>query len=526
MNRFDRAIRIASLAACVLILAVLAAYQAPIVAYYRYRPVMLLSEEAALTIGTLSGPARERTMTRLRTKNMRGVIFREETLEDLEQSGRAFVATGEEVIRLFKLQSVVSYYVYEQVRDKKLNPQGSYIFFSDGPVFERVYAELKFRLPPDSVKIYERGLLRGDASFPDNYILESTLSPSALRSVPLGWPSDHIRETLAAVRPSEGDTIWPVLWSDATSTPARRVTLDTSIPEAIELNPAYLRFPFNAIRIIYDPMELLTSPRSSDVMDLLSLRPLNASLILALGILLIIAAVLRSAPQPVLGLFCSSLLLVVVFTMLPSQKLWVAQGVVGLLPSAAMIMWMSSAKTFCASPAFRRDDRSAAGLLGRLMMPVSCAGWLWAALVWHFGEAETMPWSEYGLYAAPVLSAAFLIGVWAIEVSNQPVYPKHIFAGVELAAGLGILIFSASEYVLAAAAAVAWARWLAMAFSGPRLTVTETPGQYAALYLSAALCLKLYLTLAPLTASVAVALCYAAGYALMRLWRVRSSPVA
>lgn len=526
MNALRRATRSGPAWVSIASFLALSFYLLPHLAYFSCRPILLLSHDAAQSIAASSGAAREHAFKWLMIKNVQGVVFYEETLEDLQKTGRLFVASGEEVLRLFKLQSVVSYYVYEQVRDKNLKPRGSYVFISDASVFDRVWQELKWRLSPDDVSIFERGNFRGDASFPDNFILESSIPPEKLVRIPLGWPVERIRETLASLQAQRAETLSPVLWSEdpAMFSAKPAAALDTALPAAIRLHLPLLRFPYDSIRIVHDPAELISLPRSSDLKSLLSLPVLPANLPLALAILFILAASLRLSQWISWSIAISAALMVAMFALLPSQKIWVLEGVAALLPPAGLFCWMAAADQFRSG-----QGRPLLGFftfikfLGMIVLYLATAGWLLATLIWQYPALALDRYAVYGIMVVPVCSALLFLAVWGIEVANRPIYPRHIRTGTELLLAAGVLFGCTTAWILVLAAAAAWFRWLVLVERTRGRTLEDAPGNYAAFFAASALSLKLFFGSSPLTAALGLAAAFGFGAILSTAWLSRAA---
>lgn len=510
--------------ACALL--VLGYFLLPHLVFFSFRPVLLLSTESAQDISASSGLARERANQRMILKNVQGVVFTEETLQDLQKSGRAFVASGEELLRMFKLQSVASYYVFEQVRDKNLKPDGSYIFFSESALFERVFEELKRRLPLGSVAVYERGIFRGDASFPDNFILECSVPAERLETLPLGWPVERIRETLEALKTREGDTLWPVLWSEGPASIRDPAAPDTAIPTAVRLTFPLLRFPYDSIRIIHDPAELIGVPRSSDLKSLLSYPELPPRAPLVLSVLLILAAGVRLTQWISWAIPITAALLVILFALLPAHQNWVLEGIAVLLPPSALLSWMAAADKFRAS--LNRAGRpflqsfTLANFSGWIVPFLVVPGWLLSTLFWQFPSLPLHRCAVYGITAAPVMAALLFLAVWGIEVSNRPVYPRHIRTGLELALSAVLLIGCTSAWILAIASSAAWARWMALLEQTRGRSLEDAPGNYAAFFIASALGLKIFFDASPAAAAVLLMAAFAAGAIFAAAWISRA----
>lgn len=520
----NRVVRHLPASVSVVILVVLGFYLLPHLTYFSYRPVLLLSRDAAQSVLSATGATRDRSSKWLIQKNVQGVVFFEETLQDLQKAGRAFVASGEELLRLFKLQSVASYYVFEQIRDKNLNPAGSYVFISEAPLFNRVFEILRWRLAPGDVVIFERGIFKGDASFPDNFILESSVSAEKIRTLPLGWPVEKIEETLSALQSRRGDTLWPVLWSES-SAPFASVTMpDTELPGAVHLQLPLLRVPYDSVRIVHDPVELISLPRSSNLGSLLALPTLPPNLPLGLAILVILVASLRLTRWIRWSILITAGFLVLLFALLPSQKNWVLEGVTALLFPSALICWMASADEF-------RSARGRGALQGINLLKFSLisivflapAGWLLATLFWQFPSLPLPACAVAGILAVPAISAALFLAVWGIEVSNRPIYPRHLRTGLELAGAMAILYGSTSGWVLSAAEAIAWARWLVLVERTHGRSLEDAPGNYAAFFVASALGLKLFFEVSPLFAVLIHLAAFACGHVLAASWLARAA---
>ncbi|OGH55691.1 MAG: hypothetical protein A3G34_01315 [Candidatus Lindowbacteria bacterium RIFCSPLOWO2_12_FULL_62_27] len=518
MNALKRAAQAAPAAIAAVTLLVLGVYLLPHLAWFSHQPVLLLSRDAAQAILSSSGSAYERTVTRIVTKNVQGVVFSEDTLEDLEQSGRAFVASGEELLRLFKLQSVASYYVFEQVRDKNLIPNGSYVFFSEAQLFDHVFNELKLRLPPGTVRVFERGIFKGDASFPDNYILESTVPIETLKTLAIGWPVQRIREITDALKTRAGDTLWPVLWSTEQG---------AEVPGAVRLDASYLRFPYDSVRIVHDPMELVVLRRGAELAAFQSAPRLPAATPLVLSILMILAASVRLSQWFAGSILIFAVLVVVILALLPSHEPWVLEGLSALLPPAALISWMAAADRF-------RSKRNSAilapahlfGFAAHSVLFLAAPGWLLSTLFWQYPALPLGDRAVWGLLLAPLCSAALFLAVWAIEVSNRPIFPRHLRTGLELGLSAAILFGVSSAWILCLAAAGAWSRWFVLLDRTRGSALEDAPGNYAAFFVASALGLKLFFETTPIAAVLWILTALMAGAGGASAWLARTAKSA
>lgn len=504
-------------------LLILGFYFLPHLVYFTRHPAVLFSEDAAQMVIRATGPDRERALSRMMTKNVQGVVFHEETLGDLESSGRVFIASGEELIRIFKLQSVASYYVYEQIRNKNIDPAGSYLFFSDAAVFERVYAELRRRLPPGSIKVYERGIFRGDASFPDNFILESKVSQSDIRSLSFGWPAERIRRTLRQLQVQRGDTMWPVLWSESAS-PVPSHATDTDMQLAIRLDLPLLRFPYDSIRIVQDPFELVQMPVSSSLSSVLSMPQPASNLPMVLAVCIVLAAALRLYQWTVWAYMLSAILLVSMFVLLPGELSWVLGGLAGLLPPCILFSWMTVADDIRAKKGgILKSPISMAIFVGWASVLIGSAGWILSTLFWQYPYLPLSRCSEYGILIIPGVAAVLFIAVWGIKVANHPIYPRHLRTGMEIIAAGWILFAASSMWILLLAGTLAWARWV-MSVERTRGQVTEnSPGNYTAFFAASAFGLKLFFTHSPLSSIFFLAVSISLGALIASAWLSRTS---
>lgn len=509
-----------------LTLGVLGVYLLPHLFLFSRHPVLLMSEESARSLSSFTGPERDRTFQRLITKNIQGVVFRQETLQDLESSGRAFVASGEELIRLFKLQSVASYYAFEQIKDKNLNPGGSYVFFSEQAVYQRVLGELKRQLAPGTVDVFERGIFRGDASFPDNFILESSIPSAKLRQMPLGWPVERIRDTLDQLQARRGDTLWPVFWAEDPQSLAAPIKMDlgSGIPPAIALNPEYLRFPYLSVRIIHEPSELVGARPSPRIERFLSVPRIHPHVSLGLAIAwVVVCATMLNAWISWSRLLAAGLL-VAALALTPSQLDWTVQGICFLMPSAALLVWMSMSDKFRASlgqPLGRPLSVLRYSLW--MVMFLGAPGWLLSTLLWEYPELNLARISEYGLIVVPLCAGVLFLSVWGIQVANRPLYLRNIRTGVEMALAGFILIKISSFWILACASSLAWAHWLVLHEWTRGMPLEDAPGNYAAFFVASALTLKMFFVGSPVSAVVVMVVLFVMAASGAAIFLARSS---
>lgn len=494
----------------------LGVYLAPPLVYFSARPALILSEPSAREILAMPDFARRRAVERMKSRNVQGVAFREATLADLESAGRVFVASGADLLRLFKIQSIASYYVFEQVRDKNLKLGGSYIFFSESVLFEYVYSELKSHLAPGEIAVYERGIFRADASFPDNFVLESSLSPDVLRHMPLGWLKSDVDKILKAISQESGDSLWPVFHP---SKPG------TAVPEGqFVLTESHLRPPYDIVRIVRDPLELVDLPSGSALSDLRGLPVLPTHALLAFSIIFVLIALLRIFEWISWAPLLAAVFVVLTLALLPTQLSWVAGGLVFLVPPASLLLWTAAAESFRLKAQGVRTSPANLGIFfGQLLLFLAVPGWLVSALMWSFAQLPLKFIATSGTAALPLVSAALFLLVWAIGSQNKPVYLRHILTGLEITAVTAVLFFVDAPWVLAPAGVWAWFRWFFLLERTRGRAQEDSPGNFAAFITASALGLKLFVSCPPLTALAFLLASPALAVLAARLWISKSS---
>ncbi|MBI4179041.1 hypothetical protein HY522_06450 [bacterium] len=474
----------------------IAVYLLPHILYFSWRPAILLTESAVRDIQAMPAVARKRMAERIRQKNVQGVAVPELTLADLEASGNAFVASGNDLLRIFKIQSIASYYVFEQVRDKNLKNDGSYIFFSESALFEAVHTALKSRLDQGEIAVYERGIFRADASFPDNFILESSVPPGRIRDMPLGWVMPPAAGALSALTELTGESTYRAVLHPAS--PASRT--DTGY---FVIHEPYLRFPCRSIRIIDDPLDLIHARRGASLQSVFAVPVASPDACLAVAGLLVLLALLSFVQWTVWAPAVAAGFVVLTLAILPAQINWAALGMAFLLPPAGLILWVAASDTgrLRAHPVWG-SAKFGGRFLGVLFLSALVPGWLISSLAWQFPHLQIGRYAFFGNLLLPFISTGLFLAVWSIEASNRSLYLRHVRMGLELAMAAVVLAAPVSPGIVCVAAVCAWARWMVLLERARLRAQEDSPGIWAVFFISGALGLKLFLTVSPVYASL------------------------
>ncbi|RMH56646.1 MAG: hypothetical protein D6679_08870 [Candidatus Hydrogenedentota bacterium] len=99
-------------------------------------------------------------------------------------TGRDYaVASGAEILRLFRMEGIVNVYMWEQIRDKPIRPEAAYFFTGNPLLFKTFRKDLSESLGSSAVRPYSDGNWNFGGDLPGNYILEIDAPVSAVRKI-------------------------------------------------------------------------------------------------------------------------------------------------------------------------------------------------------------------------------------------------------------------------------------------------------------------------------------------------------
>lgn len=167
-----------------------------------------------------------------------GVVVKPSTISGIPGAREMAMASGAEILRLFRMEGIVNIWMWEQIRDKPIRPEATYIFTNQLIVFESVFETLQKQLGEANVRSYRDESHDFGGDIPGNYIIEVLSSVDDLRSVAIGIDRSYRDELL-----SHG--LLPVV---EISSPDEVEVLPTSIPAIWISSPAAARAAFEKLR--------------------------------------------------------------------------------------------------------------------------------------------------------------------------------------------------------------------------------------------------------------------------------------
>ncbi len=126
-----------------------------------------------------------------------GILVKPSTLGGAHSVRDVTLATGAEILRIFKMESIVNIYMWEQIKDRPIRPDATYIFTNQLIIFETLLATMEERLGSNRVRPYSDKDLNFGGQVPGNYIIEALVSKSELISLVTGLDRTY-RDTLRA----------------------------------------------------------------------------------------------------------------------------------------------------------------------------------------------------------------------------------------------------------------------------------------------------------------------------------------
>lgn len=133
----------------------------------------------------------------LKRAGVKGMLLKPSTLEGLLEGKEATMASGAEILRLFRMESVANIWMWEQIKDKPIRPEATYVFTNQLLLFETFLEALSEQLGRENVRPYKDQHHDFGGEVPSNYIIEVLATPDELRSVALGLDKSY-REKMNA----------------------------------------------------------------------------------------------------------------------------------------------------------------------------------------------------------------------------------------------------------------------------------------------------------------------------------------
>lgn len=138
-------------------------------------PVPSISEGETALIADLRGSEElvhdSSALRALREAGVSGVMLAPPSLSALKSRGDIALATGEEILRLFRMESILNIWMWEALRDKGIDPESVYVFADRLEVFESIYEAALKKWGEQSVRPYRDRSHDFSGDIPGNYIL-------------------------------------------------------------------------------------------------------------------------------------------------------------------------------------------------------------------------------------------------------------------------------------------------------------------------------------------------------------------
>jgi hypothetical protein len=132
-----------------------------------------------------------------------GILVQPSTLGGLLSGRDVTLATGAEILRLFRMESILNIWMWEQIKDKPVRLDATYVFTNQLILFERIFETLREQLGEDRVRTYRDESHDFGGQIPSNYIIEVMAPPEELLTVTIGldraW-RDSLMPVVAAGR--------------------------------------------------------------------------------------------------------------------------------------------------------------------------------------------------------------------------------------------------------------------------------------------------------------------------------------
>ncbi len=115
-----------------------------------------------------------------------GILVRASTLGSLSSGGNVALATGAEILRLFRMEGIVNIFMWEQIRERPLRVDATYVFTNDLALHENILAALQRDLGEEAARPYRDGEHEFGGEIPGNYIIEIIAPIEVVRGIGVG----------------------------------------------------------------------------------------------------------------------------------------------------------------------------------------------------------------------------------------------------------------------------------------------------------------------------------------------------
>ncbi len=126
-----------------------------------------------------------------------GVVLKPATVGSIMEGRDIAMASGSEILRLFRMEGIVNIWMWEQIKDQPIRPEATYIFSNKLNTFESMLSTLQQNLGSDKVRSYRDESHDFGGDIPGNFIIEALAPIDEIRSITIGLDRTY-RERLAA----------------------------------------------------------------------------------------------------------------------------------------------------------------------------------------------------------------------------------------------------------------------------------------------------------------------------------------
>lgn len=127
-----------------------------------------------------------------------GVLVRSSTLGSLAAGRDLAMVSGVEILRLFRMEGIVNIYMWEQIRDRPVRTDATYIFSNDLALHENTLAAVQRELGAEAARPYRDGEHDFGGAIPGNYIIEVLAPIESVRGIGVGVEGSVARRFLDA----------------------------------------------------------------------------------------------------------------------------------------------------------------------------------------------------------------------------------------------------------------------------------------------------------------------------------------
>lgn len=131
-------------------------------------------------------------------RGVTGILVRSSTIGSLAAGRDLAIASGLEILRLFRMEGIVNIYMWEQIRDRPVRTDATYIFSNDLALHENTLASIQRELGAEAARPYRDGEHDFGGGIPGNYIIEVLAPIESVRGIGVGIAGGMARRFLDA----------------------------------------------------------------------------------------------------------------------------------------------------------------------------------------------------------------------------------------------------------------------------------------------------------------------------------------